>query len=643
MNFLPDALLFLVITLALVVAGWCLWSPSGSSVEASFVPAAALLGAYAWLIWVVGSLWQLIPTFWAILPWPLLAVLVFWKRHNLAIHAWRVWNGLRGLAPLDKTLLGYLLLLFSLTFVFCLVPPSGSDYDSLTYHLAVPAQYLRIGKVVELPYDHHSYFPFTLEMLYAVGLAVRGAVFAKLFHWLMLPLGAFALAAIGKRAQGVRAGLLAACLYASMPMVLQEATTAYIDLGFAAFTFLAVLCFIGAPSTEKGLNWLWCGAFCGFCLGSKYFGWLVLGFLGLWFLIETIKKGTFSLRHLAYFALPALIFGVPWYIRNAFWTGNPVYPFAYSLFGGEGWTIAMAREYDKSQAIYGFGKSLSDFIWLPWRVAMTPLNVGVFGTTPKGIPFWPLGFNPVSGDQEGFFEVRGLFVDVFPGPALFALGLPALFARGKPRPVALGTFFFAFLWLFWFVTSQQIRYLLPALGLLALVAGWGAAQNAPRFRVAGLVGGIGLTLWLLFAPSLLIWRARSTFPVLSGAESGEQYLRRSFGGNYDAMSWANTQTPTDAKFAVYGEPRCYYLNRSYVWADDAHNNLIDYQNLKDSAAFVAALKNLGVTYVLANWDASRNGGVFGPPQPLMDQAIERGQLLLRYDGQRGYRIYSLAP
>lgn len=642
MNFLPDAALFLAVTLALVIAGWCLLPPSRSSLEAAFVPAAAILGGYAWLIWVVGSLWRLIPAFWIALPWPLLLVLIALKRKNFAVHARRTGVVLRELGGVEKALLGYLFALFLLTFVFCLVPPTGTDYDSLTYHLAVPAQYLRAGKIVELPYDHHSYFPLTVEMLYLVGLAARGAVFAKLFHWLMLPLGALALLALGKRAHSARAGLLAACLYASMPMVLQEATTAYIDLGFAAFAFLAVLCFVGAPSEDKGQNWLWSGAFCGFCLGSKYFGWLIFGFLGLWFLVESFKSRSFSVRRLACFAVPALIFGAPWYIRNVFWTGNPVFPFAYGLFGGRGWSAQMAADYDASQAIYGFGKSLSDIILLPWRVAMTPLNVGVFGNQPKGLPFWPLEYSPVQSPMEGLFEVRGLFVNIFPGPALFALGLPALFARNKPRPIALCAGFFAFLWLFWLVTSQQIRYLMPALGLLALVGGWGAAQNGPRFRFAGLVGGIGLTLWLLFSPALLTWRARDTFPVLTGAESGEAYLRRTFGSNYDAMNWANTNTPRGAKFAVYGEPRCFYLNRPYFWADDAHNNLIDYSKVGSGAALATALKSLGASYVLWNADAAGNGGAFGPPQPLMDEAIAGGQLRLLYD-ERGYRIYSLAP
>ena len=149
------------------------------------------------------------------------------------------------------------------------------------YHLAAPAQYLRHGKIVELPYDHHSYFPFTMEMLFLWGLALRGPVLAKLFHWLMLPLCCAALVAIGKRHLSLRAGLLAAALFASLPFVLIEATTAYVDLGLTAFVLLAYLCFANWKSTGEGSWLISCGLFCGFCLGTKYLGVLTFGWLGM--------------------------------------------------------------------------------------------------------------------------------------------------------------------------------------------------------------------------------------------------------------------------------------------------------------------------------------------------------------------------
>ena len=639
MNYLADAALFLLLCVALVAFGWSVSGREKSSLESALLPGAAFLGVYAFAIWAIGSLWRL--DFSVFSAAALGFLVIAWQRETVAFHARRFFASLGALSRGDKILSLYLCALFALTFFLSLAPPSSGDYDSLTYHLAAPAHYLRIGKIVELPFDHHTYFPFTLEMLFMAGLEFRGAVFAKLFHWLMLPLGALALAAIGKRAHSARAGLLAACLYASMPLVLQEATTAYIDLGFAAFAFLAVLCFCGAPSQNKGESWIWCGVFCGFCIGTKYFGWLIFGFLGLWFLISSLKNRRLCAPDLARFALPALVFGAPWYLRNVFWTGNPVYPFAFGAFGGEGWTSQMARDYEVSQAFYGFGTSLPDLVMLPWRLAMTPLNIGVFEAKLVGQPFWPLLDSPLQNGQYGFFDVPILDVvfTIFPGPAIIALGFLALLGRPKPRAIGLAAWFFGFLWIFWVVTSQQIRYLLPALGLLALVGGWGAAHFAPRFRFARWVGGVGLALWFLLSPALIGWRARANFPVLSGAISGEDYLRRSFAG-YSAMDFANQQTPKTAKFAVFGEPRCFYLQRHYFWADDAHNNLLDFAAMKTGVDFAREMRKLGTTHVLWNTEPGNNGGVFGPPQPLMDEAIAREKLILQFEA-RGYRIYRI--
>jgi hypothetical protein len=70
-----------------------------------------------------------------------------------------------------------------------------------------------------------------MEMLFLLGLALQGPVLAKLFHWLMLPLCCFALIALGRRHLTTRAGLFGAALFASIPLVQSEATTAYVDLG----------------------------------------------------------------------------------------------------------------------------------------------------------------------------------------------------------------------------------------------------------------------------------------------------------------------------------------------------------------------------------------------------------------------------
>ena len=673
MNYLPDAALFLLFFALLLGFGVCLVSPERPVLQLVFPP-LGFLGAWATLFYLAGLAGWLRPLPFWLLGLAILVASIIWKRRQSAQNLKRVRASLRSLSPLERLLSLYVALVAALLFVLSLAPPTGNDYDSLVYHLAVPAQWLRQGRVSEMAFDHHSFFPFVGEMLYALGLGTRGAVFAKLFHWAMFVFGALVLALLGRRAGGKTAGLWAAVLFVSLPMAQSEATTAYVDLTFSAFAWagIALFCealFFERDGTRRRTDWLGAGAFCGLCLGSKYLGWLVFGFLGAWLLVSTLRGkkkplasspgvaqtrsgetrsgeagvaeagGSMNLERerwmrLVWLALPALLLGGGWYVRNALWTGNPVFPFAFGVFGGRDWTKEMATAYGESQAIYGFGRSPFDLVLLPWRLAMTPLNVGV-----KGLPFWPLDdLTLASGQQTGLFEVAGLALSVFPGPVLLALGIPAFVARNKGAFVGFLSWMFAFLWTFWALTSEQVRYLFPALGILCVLGGWVLATRIARFRFASLAVGVGLSVWLLFAPGLSLWRSRSSFAVLSGAQTPDAFLQRTLAG-YDAMRWIGANTPETSRVAVYGEPRDFYLPRPYFWADDAHNNLVNYGPNLTPAALALALKSLGATHVLVNRDAANNGGFGGPPQQF-DEMVAQGRARPLYSSH-GFEVYKL--
>ena len=192
------------------------------------------------------------------------------------------------------------------------------------------------------------------------------------------------------------------------------------------------------------------------------------------------------------------------------------------------------------------------------------------------------------------------------------------------------------MWAFWALTSQQIRYLFPALALWSLVCGFGAIR-ANNWPLARFVLAFSLGAWLLFSPFLHLYRAQNTFAVISGAETQTDFLRRTFAGKL-AMEWANQNTPPNARFAVYGEPRCFYLERAYFWADAPHNRLIAEQT-EAGKSYEQALKTLGATHVLVNTTPGENGGVFGPSAGFL-ALVENGEAVLRFEA-RGYQIYEL--
>jgi hypothetical protein len=270
---------------------------------------------------------------------------------------------------------------------------------------------------------------------------------------------------------------------------------------------------------------------------------------------------------------------------------------------------------------------------------MSPLNIGVAEGRAVGMPFWPLLPVPPNNGMGGKFEVDAMLLQSIIGPALLALGAPLLFVRRKPPVVRFIGWSFAFFFLFWAVTSQQIRYLLPALTLLCLPCGWGAQVYLGRSGMLKWTTLIGVGAWLLFAPYYSLVQASGTLPVIFGQESPDAYLSRTFSG-YETMRWASNETPPDARFAVYGEPRTFYLQRDYIWADDPHNNLIDYSRIESGDDFVRALRGQRITHILWNTRAGDNGGFGGPPAQ-MQQAMASGGVKLLFEA-RGYAVYEIA-
>jgi hypothetical protein len=188
--------------------------------------------------------------------------------------------------------------------------------------------------------------------------------------------------------------------------------------------------------------------------------------------------------------------------------------------------------------------------------------------------------------------------------------------------------------LFWFLTGQYLRYLVPAFALLCLPCGWMIEKCLSRSKILKYSTGFCLTLWFLLTPILTLKDGLSALDVTFGFVTPQEYLSRSF-APYDAMRRASTETPEKARFAVYGEPRTLYLERDYFWADDPHNNLIDYAQIKNGADFIKALKTQGATHIFWNTRPA-----FGGPPPQMQQAIEESLVELLFE-EKGCRVYRI--
>lgn len=546
-----------------------------------------------------------------------------------------------------------------LALLACFRAPGAIEWDVISYHLADPKVFLQQHRITSLPTEHHSNFPFTMEMLFTVGLLYDGYALANLFHFLTALLTALALIACCRRFFAPPVGLLAALVFVSTPIVLWESSVAYLDLGLALYVTLAVFAALTAaePGETNAPFWMGLtGVLTGFALGVKYLALVPFALLGLWFLLRRLP-----LRGLLLYAALALAVGAPWYGKSLVLTGNPVYPYFYTLFPhSRYWSADREVAYKSEQNSFGAPHALGQ----PREAILNLLQAP-----------WQL----LSHSQRYYNGGEYTFTALI-GGLYFAFAFGLAFLPRLPRPLVVILGLAALQFVTWFFVAQVARYLIPALPLFAVGCGyflWRAGniysfpasdrteseRDIPDYVILSptLNGmtpehsphwkGVGaLSLLMAFGQSaLLIWTLAS-WPT-GGAEARalrmrgvptnafgmaeiaaavtepsetERRLRREL-DNYEATQWINQNAPADAGVILYDDVRGFYLDRPYLWGNGEHSSYIPYDSFADGAALTSWLRQHGIRYALINmnWSPANTTRMAIPSDPgIANEALQ---------------------
>lgn len=506
-----------------------------------------------------------------------------------------------------RILYGAVAVWLALTFLAACGPSDARDWDGISEHLAQAKTYLRHRRVMPLWYDHHSQFPATTVMLYCIGLALGGQGAAKLFHWGFAVMSMLAVWQLARRHLRVEAGGPAAWVLATTPVFGWLATVGYVDLGSVLFSVLAVDYLLAWRASGERADLMRAGLMVGAGMTVKMQGLFTFAVL-LAAAVVWCARLRRRLRPAVAFAALAAAVAAPWYVKSWLVTGNPVYPFAYGLFGGKHWSAEQARHYAYHHASFGYGRLPPEPTWqrmslLEKRTAGAR-NPAMVLLAPFTLTFLPEYYAPRQPRVTAM-----LLLSI--GPMYLALVPTVLaFRRRKPRAVVWLVGLFVVFWLVWFETTQLVRYLLPWLVLLAPVAGlalawWMAKEGAVGggFRAMGAV-------WSVVALAFIVWQVGPLLPVVGGLEDAGAFLMRSL-DCYRPIAFVNSYTPPDALIGTYGEPRLFYMDRDYIWADPGHSQLIAYAEVATPEELVGEYWRLGIEYLLVNQQ------FFGP--------IERGE------------------
>jgi hypothetical protein len=492
-----------------------------------------------------------------------------------------------------RGLLGLIVTGQVLALTAALAPPTAKD--TLLYHFALPKAYLAAGGAPEVPYNIAGYYPLGVEM-HAVWAMLLGAPFgprvgeaaagATLF--LFAPL--LVMVVYGWAREHADPGWAAAAtlMVAWVPTVYDVAASAYVDLALAAYTALAISAFGRWWSAPAPRHLVWVAAGVGGALSIKLSAAFMILPLAALALLRALRPGHDPADErstpgaLALPAASALALGValaaPWYVRNWLRTGSPLFPFYLGIWPAQapGWDLERSQLYEALFSLYGDTRTTLDYVLTPLRLAVA-----------------------AQPDQPPFYDgVLGFAV-------AFALPLLAwaLWTNRLAVELRLAALISGCLFGFWLFSSQQLRYLLPALpGLAVATAAAGAALGDATGRWLRwlLLSGAALGLPVVLAWFLILDPVR----VALGGESRADYLGRRL-DYYPYYEVVNQRLPAAARVWLIDMRRdTYHLERPYfsdfIFEDYTLTRYVRAAASPDEVR--ARVEASGITHVLVRHD-----------------------------------------
>lgn len=383
----------------------------------------------------------------------------------------------RRLRPKLLDLLGILALLGLLLPLYILAMTPAIAWDSNVYHLALPKLFLAHEGFRSVPMNVYGHWPLNTELLFGLAMLGQDYVLAKLVHF---GFGLLVLYAVYVGCRSLHkpagskeiSGWLAMALLLGNDVVGYEFSVAYVDLAHAFFLTAAFLFTLrGLDDPEHGTQpILLAGICCGLVAGTKLSGiagTAVLATLWIPRLVQGKSPGLVR-RLLVWFALPVLVLWAPWLFKSTWFTGNPFYPLLHDSFGGPDWSASLAGQLQAWHDGIGMGHGFTDYLLLPLRVIL------------QGGP----GYDQFDGEIGSFWIV--------------VLPLALWGARRQQmvrRALAVAGLYFVF----WALSSQQMRLLVPILPLLAIAGAVTITELLAVLGAARLGSGIALTLAAVLA------------------------------------------------------------------------------------------------------------------------------------------------
>ena len=401
-------------------------------------------------------------------------------------------------------------------FVNALAPEVWAD--GYTYHLAMPADYLRLGGFPERA-RFYDMIPQGMEMLFTMAFAFGGQSAARLVEFGLFASGVPLIPRLGKKlGMTAPASLLVAVFYFTAPVIALTGASSYNDAALVFFTMAAFYLLLEWRESGRARHVFAAGLAAGFCYAIKFPGVFAIVAAAGFVALRKSRPGV-RLRALAVFAAGVAVCTLPWLLRDLAATGDPFAPMMNAWF---------PNPYFYLQSERGMAANMRSWYGIPpWRVP------------------WELAFG---GHLGGIY-----------GPLLFLLpvGLLALGRRAAQWCLA-GAAVLSIAWML----NTGARFLMPA----AVLAMFAVAMALPRPLVWAAITLEAVACW---PQALDVWHPPyfrlHEFPWRAALrlEPEDEYLRSHL-PDYSIARMVESSTPPNGRIFSLPSVAAAYLPRDVL-------------------------------------------------------------------------------
>ena len=441
------------------------------------------------------------------------------------------------------------------------------DFDCIEYHLQGPKEYWEAGRIQYLPHNIYTNMPFGVEMLHTSGMSLAGdwrtgALVGQFLIGLHTFLVAGFMVLMTQRWGRPKIGWWAALFYLTTPWTYRLAAIPYVEGPLCAAMIGSVWAVSRCWNLKTGGSWILVGVMSGWAMSCKYTAILpVVVPCAVVMVVEMIRLK--SLKPLVSVVLGgSLIFG-PWLVKNFLDTGNPVYPLAWSILGGQDWDALMNAKWGAAH-----GRK-------PIEIRLFWANlVEMFGRSDWQSPVF-LAFAPLAVLADRHSRKR--------------LGLIALLAA----------------WVYvswWLFTHRLDRFWLPIQPLLAILAGAG---------IASLDFNQGMVVWrTMFVIAALFGNGIYALTTMSGLNEWTHPLDKLWKSvpkllNPTSILVDQSLSPTD-KVLLVGQASVFYWEHPILYNTVFNQERIEQIAKGQTSAQVhGRFQEMGITHVLVDWSEIR--------------------------------------